>query len=54
MVPDKNCDNILEYYDDGVKIQNFVFKDHSCIDELIRLLLIISALMIMLECTCYA
>ena len=29
MVPDKNHDKILEYCDDGVKIQNFVFKDHS-------------------------
>ena len=29
MVPDKNRDKILEYCDDGVKIQNFVFKDHS-------------------------
>ena len=29
MVPDKNHDKILEYCGDGVKIQNFVFKDHS-------------------------
>ena len=34
MVTDKKRDKIPEYYNDGVKIQNFVFKVHSLNDEI--------------------
>ena len=34
MVSDKKRDKIPEYYNDGVKIQNVVFKVHSLNDEI--------------------